>query len=79
MEAKYGDGTNAGPTDWTEFQEFNISFTPDYAGSTITLTEKFLTSLRDNAPVKLTFHFYSGAKITYQVIKSGTSVTGSAV
>lgn len=79
MEAKYGDGTNAGPADWTAFQEFNISFTPDYAGNTITLTEKFLTSLRDSAPVTLTFHFYSGTKITYQVVKNGTSVTGSTV
>jgi endoglucanase len=79
MEAKYADGTNAGPTDWTAFQEFNISFTPDYAGDTITLTEKFLTSLRDNAPVTLTFHFYSGTKITYQVVKSGSTVTGSTV
>ncbi|MER7407995.1 cellulase family glycosylhydrolase [Streptomyces sp. NPDC000070] len=79
MEAKYGDGTNAGPADWTAFQEFNISFRPDYAGKTITLTEKFLTSLRDNAAVTLTFHFYSGAKITYRAVKSGTSVTGSTV
>ena len=77
MEATYGDGTNAGPADWTAFQEFNISFTPDHTGNTITLTEKFLTSLRDDATVTLTFHFYSGAKVTYQVTKSGTSVTGS--
>ncbi|HET6861029.1 MAG TPA: X2-like carbohydrate binding domain-containing protein, partial [Streptomyces sp.] len=79
MEATYGDGSNAGPTDWTAFQEFNVSFTPDHAGNTITLTEKFLTSLRDDSPVKLTFSFYSGAEITYQVTKSGTSVTGSTV
>jgi endoglucanase len=29
--------------------------------------------------VTLTFHFYSGTKITYQVVKSGSTVTGSTV
>ncbi|WP_369167339.1 cellulase family glycosylhydrolase [Streptomyces sp. R28] len=77
MEAKYADGSNAGPSDWTAYQEFNVSFTPDYANNTIALTDKFLGSLRDGAPVTLTFHFYSGAKTTYHVTKSGTSVTGS--
>jgi endoglucanase len=77
MEAKYADGSNAGPSDWTAYQEFNVSFTPDYANNTIALTDKFLGSLRDGAPVTLTFHFYSGAKTTYHVTRSGTSVTGS--
>ncbi|MBD0734907.1 cellulase family glycosylhydrolase [Streptomyces sp. CBMA29] len=78
MESTYADGSNAGPADWTAFQEFNLNFTPDYAGNTITLTDTFLGSLRDNAPVTLAFHFYSGAKITYHVTRTGTSVTGSA-
>ena len=30
-----------------------------------------------DATVNLTFHFWSGTKITYYLTKSGTSVTGS--
>ncbi len=78
MESVYADGSNAGPADWTAFQEFNNNFRPDYTGNAITLTNTFLASLRDNAPVTLTFHFYSGAKVTYHVTRSGTSVTGTA-
>ncbi|MGW1886085.1 cellulase family glycosylhydrolase [Streptomyces sp. NPDC001970] len=78
MEAKYADGSNAGPTDWTPFQEFNRAFSPDYPNGTIILISDFLDALRDSEPVKLTFHFYSGATVTYHVTKSGTSVTGTA-
>ncbi|MFJ4526583.1 hypothetical protein ACIP4Y_37765 [Streptomyces sp. NPDC088810] len=28
-------------------------------------------------PVTLTFHFWSGASVTYHVTRSGTTVTGS--
>ncbi|MFD8385989.1 hypothetical protein ACFV2X_47060 [Streptomyces sp. NPDC059679] len=38
----------------------------------------FLNALRDTEPVTLTFHFYSGATVTYHVTKSGPSVTGTA-
>jgi endoglucanase len=27
-EAAYADGSNVGPSDWTAYQEFNVSFTP---------------------------------------------------
>lgn len=50
---------------------------PRYENNTITLTDKFLGSLRNGAPVTLKFHFYSGAALTHHVTKSGTSVTGS--
>ncbi|WP_344447447.1 X2-like carbohydrate binding domain-containing protein, partial [Kitasatospora nipponensis] len=46
MHATYADGTNAGPTGWTPYQEFNQAFSPDYANGTIILTPAFLTSLR---------------------------------
>ncbi|MHC3474467.1 cellulase family glycosylhydrolase [Streptomyces sp. 7R007] len=78
MEAKYADGSNAGPASWTPYQEFNSSFTPDYQGGSIVLTSAFLGSLTDGAPVTLTLHFWSGTTVTYHVTKSGTSVTGTA-
>ncbi|WP_405969393.1 cellulase family glycosylhydrolase [Streptomyces sp. NBC_00988] len=77
MEAKYADGTNAGQADWTSYQEFNRAFSPDYPGGTIILTPDFLNALRDSQPVTLTFHFYSGATVTYHVTRSGGSVTGT--
>ncbi|MER6541342.1 cellulase family glycosylhydrolase [Streptomyces sp. NPDC001250] len=78
MEATYADGSNAGPADWTPYQQFNQSFSPDYAGGRITLTSDFLKALHDNAPVTLKFHFWSGAIVTYHVTKYGSSVTGTA-
>lgn len=79
MEATYADGTNAGPADWTSYQEFNVAFSPDYPKGTIILTTAFLKSLRDGEPATLTFHFHSGAKVKYKVTKSGDSVSGTAV
>ncbi|MFJ5031150.1 cellulase family glycosylhydrolase [Streptomyces sp. NPDC088560] len=78
MEAAYADGSNAGPADWTPYQQFNQSFSPDYAGGRITLTSDFFKAVHDNAPVTLKFHFWSGAIVTYHVTKSGSSVTGTA-
>ena len=78
MEATYADGTNAGPANWTPYQQFGYTFAPDYANNTITLTGDFLKSLKDGVPAKLTFHFWSGATVTYHVTKSGTTVTGTA-
>ncbi|MCX5206299.1 cellulase family glycosylhydrolase [Streptomyces sp. NBC_00237] len=77
MESTYADGTNAGPTTWTPYQQFNTAFAPDYAKKTISLTPAYLKTLKDNARVKLTFHFWSGARATYQITTSGTTVTGT--
>ncbi|MEV6181023.1 cellulase family glycosylhydrolase [Streptomyces sp. NPDC052015] len=79
MEARYGDGSNAGQTEWTPYQEFNKAFKPDYPNDTIILTPEFLDALRDGELVTLTFHFYSGEKIMYHVKKSGDAVTGTRV
>jgi aryl-phospho-beta-D-glucosidase BglC (GH1 family) len=79
MEATYADGSNAGQTSWTPYQEFNMAFSPDYPNDTIILTTAFLKALRDGEPATLTFHFHSGAKLKYRVTKSGDSVTGTAV
>ncbi|MEJ2853719.1 MULTISPECIES: cellulase family glycosylhydrolase [unclassified Saccharothrix] len=77
MEAKYDDGTNAGPHDWTSFKEFDATFAPDYANSTTVMKTAFFDGVRDSARVTLTFHYWSGEKLTYYVTKSGTTVTGT--
>ncbi|WP_431977711.1 cellulase family glycosylhydrolase [Micromonospora haikouensis] len=77
MEAKYADGSNAGPHDWTPFKEFDVTFQPDYTGNSIALTSDFFAAVTDNAPVTLTFHFWSGEKVTYKVTRSGSAVTGT--
>ncbi|MFE5714031.1 cellulase family glycosylhydrolase [Streptomyces sp. NPDC056501] len=79
MESTYSDGTNAGQTSWTPYQEFNQSFRPDVRNGTIILTTAYLKALRDGDTATLTFHFHSGAKVKYKVTKSGDSVTGTAV
>ena len=78
MEAKYADGSNAGQTNWTPYQEFNRAFSPDYPNGTIILTSDFLNALHDGESATLTFHFYSGVTVIYHVTKSGSSVTGTA-
>ena len=77
MEAKYADGSGAGPASWTTYQEFGGSFVPDAAGNTITMTPDFLKAINEGVPVTLTFYYWSGAKTTYTVTKSGTTVTGT--
>jgi endoglucanase len=78
MEAKYADGTNAGPHTWTEFKEFWVTFRPDYDSGAITLTPDFFNEIRDGEPVTLTFHFWGGGTIDYTVTKTGTTVTGTS-
>lgn len=41
------------------------------------MTTDFLNSLKDDSQVTLTFHSWSGTTVTYQVTKSGNSVTGT--
>ncbi|KUO16472.1 cellulase family glycosylhydrolase [Streptomyces dysideae] len=77
MEAKYADGSNAGPAEWTSYKEFNKSFSPRYADNRITLTSAFFAEVADGKPVTLTFHFWSSDTVTYQVTKSGSTVTGT--
>ncbi|MFI6227676.1 cellulase family glycosylhydrolase [Micromonospora echinospora] len=76
MEARYVDGTNAGPADWTPFKEFWQHFQPDYSANTIILKPEFFNEVRDGR-VTLTFHFWSGTRVTYHITRSGRSVTGS--
>jgi hypothetical protein len=76
MEAKYADGTPAGPANWTPYKHFWEHFRPDYNANTITLEPEFFNEVNDGR-VTLTFHFWSGTLVTYYITKNGTSVTGS--
>lgn len=77
MEARFADGSNAGRTSWTPYKEFGACMRVDYANDTITLLPDFFTdAVQDGARMTLTFDFWSGAKVTYYVTMSATSVTG---
>ncbi|MGW5423606.1 cellulase family glycosylhydrolase [Streptomyces sp. NPDC003943] len=77
VESTYADGTAAGPYGWTTYQEFN-NYAADYDADTTTVKAGFIESLKDDAPVTLTFRFWSGATVTYHLTKSGDTVTGTA-
>ncbi|MEO3820259.1 cellulase family glycosylhydrolase [Plantactinospora sp. B24E8] len=77
MEAKYADGSYAGPHNWTAFKEFDVTFAPDYGANSITLKPEFFAEVNEGAQVTLTFHFWSGTTVTYHVTRSGTGVTGT--
>ncbi|GGO27441.1 hypothetical protein GCM10010116_54980 [Microbispora rosea subsp. aerata] len=76
MEAKYADGSPAGPANWTPYKEFWQTFQPDYDANTVIVKPEFFNEVNDGR-VTLTFHFWSGARTTYYITKSGTTVTGS--
>ncbi|MFC4072149.1 cellulase family glycosylhydrolase [Actinoplanes subglobosus] len=77
MTATYADGGNAGPHGWTPYKEFDRAFAPDYPAGAIKLTPEFFAEVTDGVPVTLTFVFWSGENVTYQVTRTGTSVTGT--
>lgn len=77
MEARYADGAPAGPLNWTTYKEFWTHVQPDYTANTLILKPEFFAEVTDGSPVTLTFHFWSGAQVTYHVTKSGTTVTGA--
>jgi endoglucanase len=77
MEAKYPDGSNAGPHNWTSFKEFDRAFAPNYSTNVITLPAEFFAEVNDNSTVNLTFHFWSGTTVRYNVTRAGSTVTGT--
>lgn len=77
MEAVYATGGNAGPQNWTSFKEFEYTFSPSYSTDEIKLKPTFFNEVKDGEVI-LKFHFWSGEVITYNLTKSGSSVTGNA-
>ncbi|MET8540625.1 cellulase family glycosylhydrolase [Kitasatospora sp. NPDC004799] len=76
VQSTYADGTAAGPASWTTYQTFD-NYRADYGAGTTTVKTEFLTSLKDGAPVTLTFRFWTGDTVTYTVTRSGDTVTGT--
>ncbi len=77
MEAYYPDGSIAGPQNWTGFKEFDYTFSPNYENRTIELKQNFFQEVNDSE-VQLTFHFWSGEKVDYTIVKNGTSIEGTS-
>jgi endoglucanase len=78
MEATYADGSGAaGPQNWTSYKQFGVAFNPDYAAGTVTLPAAFFADVKDGSTVTLTFHFWSGAAMTYSLVRAGNQVTGT--
>ena len=75
MEAVYTNGSNAGPNNWTSYKEFNYTFSPDYANNTITIKPTFFAATTAGT-INLTFHFWSGQIVKYQMTVKGGRVTG---
>ncbi|QHW31906.1 cellulase family glycosylhydrolase [Paenibacillus rhizovicinus] len=76
MEATYAEGGNAGPNDWTSYQEFGLAFSPEYENGHIEMKPDFLKTLKDGEEVTLNFHFGSGEIVPYKLKKQSSSVTG---
>ncbi|WP_413376067.1 cellulase family glycosylhydrolase [Alkalihalobacillus sp. 1P02AB] len=76
MEAIYPDGSAAGPHDWTTFKEFGYAFSPDYEKNEISFPYgRFFDELNDG-DVNLTFYFWSGETLSYQLTKNGDEIVG---
>jgi endoglucanase len=75
MEAVYTNGSNAGPNNWTSYKEFNYTFSPNYANNTITIKPTFFAATTAGT-INLTFHFWSGQIVKYQMTVKGGRVTG---
>ncbi|WP_026932200.1 cellulase family glycosylhydrolase [Glycomyces tenuis] len=79
MESLYADdGSIAGPTTWTAYQEYGKAFQPEYEDGTIVMPPGFFEGVEEDRAVTLTFHFWSGETVEYDVVESGGTVTGSA-
>ena len=77
MEARYADGSNAGPQNWTSYKEFDRDFSPNVAANQITLSSTFFAEVKGGT-VELRFHFWSGEILDYTLVRSGSTVTGTA-
>ena len=77
MEAVYKGGDNAGPANWTPFQQYAYSFEPDYQMNVLLLTKKFFEEVNDGE-VLLKLHFRSGAVLDYKLSVSKSKVIGTA-
>lgn len=76
LEAMYTDGSGVGPQNWTTYKEYNYAFKVNYDLNQVTMTDKFFAETKDGT-ILLKLHFQSGEVLQYNIIKNGTSVTGT--
>ena len=67
MEAKYPDGSNAGPVGWSAFPFWGSDFHPDYANNAVVLSSSFFSTAPLGSTVNLWLHFWSGRVLQYQI------------
>nr|AEV59723.1 putative cellulase [uncultured bacterium] len=76
MEALYVKGGNAGPNNWTSYKQFGADFDPQYERGYIEILPEFFGEVKDQEPIRLKFHFWSGEVVEYTITKDGVKVTG---
>jgi aryl-phospho-beta-D-glucosidase BglC (GH1 family) len=74
MEAVNGDGSGAGPQNWTTFKEYAYAFNVDYVNNEVVMTNNFFKEAKDGE-ITLKFHFQSGEVLQCKILKAGTTVT----
>ena len=77
LEARYTNGMDAGPTNWTPYQQFNYAFSPDYAHNAVVLANNFLPGM-PTGTINVALHFWSGQIVNYQLtLQAKASGSGS--
>ena len=78
MEAKYADGTNAGPPTGPPTRSSGPPSSPTTPRAASCSKPEFFAEVNDTRAVTTRrSHFWSGTQLTYRVTKSGSTVTGS--
>lgn len=76
VESTYVGGGNAGPDDWTPFQQYGKAYEPDYELGLLMLKEEFFQAVRDGE-ILLKLHFRSGEQHEYRLTIEGDKVVGA--
>jgi aryl-phospho-beta-D-glucosidase BglC (GH1 family) len=74
IEAKYADGSNAGPANWTSYKEFTRAFEPNYSGNTTALA---ITKQEDDGTTSMPTDFFTEEvdKVRVPTVNDGARVT----
>ncbi len=73
-----GEGNVVGPnSSWWRYLQYNSAFMADYENGTIELYNNFFndSSIKDGE-IKLSFEFYDGQIVEYNLLKNGSTITG---
>jgi endoglucanase len=74
IEAKYADGSTAGPADWTSYKEFTRAFEPNYSDNTIALA---ITKTEDDGTTSMPTDFFTEVidNVRVPAVRDGARVT----